>query len=178
MNLRKLHLGCGSHRIPDWENHDLDVDLRRPLPFSDASASFIFAEHVVEHITPKQAWSFFEECRRVLAVGGVVRIAIPDFVRLSKGMCDEYVAAVKAGGHGDGTKRSALRAVVFDHGHEAVWSQDLLFHVLQAVGFVAEKCLCGFSAHSELYDIEQHWKTVGRSVAENETGVVEGTKTC
>jgi deoxycytidylate deaminase len=65
-------------------------------------------------------------------------------------MTDEYCAAVKAGGHGDGSTRAALHAVVFDHGHEAVWSQELLAAMLGAVGFKTRRCECGQSEHAEL----------------------------
>ena len=174
--LIKLHLGCGAHHIPGWENHDMEVDITQPLPFPTGSASLIFCEHCVEHITHQQAWRFFEECFRVLAPGGTVRIAVPDLVQLNRYMTTTYAEAVKAGGHGDGSKRSALRAVVFEHGHKAVWCRELLVTFLAAVGFDARPRPCGASVFAELNDIEQHWKTVGREVAGVETCAAEGTK--
>ncbi len=175
--LRKLHLGCGGHMIEGWENTDLpQVDIRKRLPYPDNSASHMFCEHCVEHVTHQEAWNFFEECYRVLAPGGVVRIAVPDMVKLSFKITDGYKSAVKAGGHGDGSRKAAIRAVVFEHGHRAVWSKALLEVFLVEIGFDAKPAAYGRSLHPELNDIEQHWKTVGRSVAECETSVVEGTK--
>src|SRR5881396_391258 len=69
---RKLHFGCGGLNLPDWSNYDLEVDIRKPLPFPNACASHILAEHVVEHVTHQEAWKFFEECWRVLIPGGVL----------------------------------------------------------------------------------------------------------
>ena len=172
----KLHLGCGGHKIEGWENHDIDVDIRKPLPYADGSAEFILCEHCVEHITHQEAWKFFEECYRVLILGGVVRIAVPDLKRLNWLMTKEYRAAVRAGGHGDGSHRSALRAVVFEHGHQAVWCSELLFTFLEAVGFKAREADYCMSRHAELQGVEQHWKTVGVQVAQAETSIVEGTK--
>lgn len=173
----KLHLGCGGHKIEGWENYDLpEVDVRKPLPFADQSVSHIFAEHMLEHVTHKEAWNFFEECNRVMVKGGVVRVAIPDFTKLQREMTPEYREAVKAGGHGDGTAKSALRAVVFEHGHQAVWNGALLRSFLWATGFQAAGPAYGESLHPEMRNLEQHWKTVGRPVAEVETAIVEGTK--
>lgn len=52
------------------------MDLRQPLPVPNDSVRFLFAEHVIEHITPEEAWRFFHEARRILKPGGVFRIAI------------------------------------------------------------------------------------------------------
>ncbi len=57
----KLHVGCGNNRLPGWLNYDKGVDIRRPLPFPDDSMDFVFAEHVVEHITAREAWRFLRE---------------------------------------------------------------------------------------------------------------------
>ena len=174
--LKKIHLGSGGHKIIGWENHDMDMDIRKPLPLPANSVSHIFIEHATEHVTHQQAWNFFEECHRVLVPGGVLRVAIPDMALLSRNMTQEYQDSVKASNHGDGNRKSTLRATVFEHGHQAAWTQELLATFLSAIGFQAELCQCGKSRHHELNDIEQHWKTVGRNIAEVETGVVEGTK--
>lgn len=172
-----LNLGCGNNRLAEpWRNHDTDMDLRSPLPFEDGTVQFISAEHCVEHVTHSQAWSFFEECLRVLAPGGVVRIAIPDLSRMSKHMTQEYADAVKAGGHGDGSFRSALKACVFEHGHQAAWTAGLLSTFLYAVGFKTTLCRLGQSKFPELRGIEGHGKVVGENIAEVETSVCEGVK--
>src|SRR5262249_7551150 len=80
-NLPKINLGCGGTRLDGWKNHDSDIDISKKLPFANDSASFIFAEHVVEHIDYYAALDFFCECRRVLAPGGVLRIAVPSIER-------------------------------------------------------------------------------------------------
>lgn len=174
--LAKYHLGSGGKNIDGWRNHDIEIDLRKPLPFPNESASHMLAEHVIEHVTHKEAWCFMEECYRVLARGGIVRIAIPDFARLTSEISDEYRLAVKSGGHGDGSIKSCLRAMVFEHGHQAVWTEQLLVHMLEAVGFKATPFDYSQSQDSQLVNVEQHWKTVGLGVAKCETSVVEGLK--
>jgi predicted SAM-dependent methyltransferase len=173
----KVQFGCGNNHLAGWKNLDRECDISKPLPFGEASCGFLFAEHVMEHVTPKQAWGFLEECQRILVAGGVVRIAVPDIVKLWREMIPEYGEAVKKGGHGDGSKRSAVKAAIFEHGHQGAWTKELLIAVMEAVGFRNVKaCAYGESEHAALKGAEGHWRVVGKAVAENETTIVEGTK--
>lgn len=174
--MKKLNLGCGGNSLPGWENHDAEMDLRKRLPFPDGSMDFIFAEHVVEHVTIKEAWCFFSDCHRILKPGGVVRIAVPDIARIWRFHTPEYGVAVKAGGHGNGSARDSVKAAIFEHGHQAAWTQDLLEAVLYAVGFHVTRCSYGQSNHTELEGIEGHGKVVGQNVSRVETSIAEGTK--
>jgi len=108
----------------------------------------------------------------VLASNGILRIAIPDVARMTRSMTDEYRNAVRNGGHGD----NPIRAAVFSHGHMAAWTQELLETILSAVGFKTNAVLPGLSQHPELTGIEQHWRTVGKSVNRVETSIAEGMK--
>ena len=82
----KIHLGCGKRVIAGWVNVDcfrgpgIDFtgDLRRPLPFADGSARLIYSEHVLEHLQMEDALQLLQECKRVLAPDGILRIGIPD----------------------------------------------------------------------------------------------------
>jgi SAM-dependent methyltransferase len=82
----KIHLGCGKRVIAGWVNVDcfrgpgIDFtgDLRRPLPFADGSARLIYSEHVLEHLQMEDALRLLQECKRVLAPDGILRIGIPD----------------------------------------------------------------------------------------------------
>lgn len=53
-------------------------DLREGIPFQDASVDAVYHSHVLEHIDRGNVASFFAEVRRVLRVGGVHRIVVPD----------------------------------------------------------------------------------------------------
>jgi len=84
LNNLKLHIGSGVGRLPGWVNIDvypaeLSINVSRGLPFPDASARFVFASHVLEHLYyPVEALRFLAECRRVLAAGGRIRLIVPD----------------------------------------------------------------------------------------------------
>jgi SAM-dependent methyltransferase len=116
-----LNLGCGTHRHPAWRNLDLlpgasDVeqhDLRRPLPFQDASFDAVYHSHVLEHLTPDDGERLLQECVRVLRPGGILRIVVPDLEAIARA----YIAAVdrlRAGDQGASADREWLCHELFD----------------------------------------------------------------
>lgn len=80
----KLHIGAGSRHLEGWVNvdvypADLSVNVNRTLPFTDGSARLIFASHILEHLYyPSSAMFFLQECRRLLAPHGRLRVVVPD----------------------------------------------------------------------------------------------------
>jgi len=80
----KLHIGAGSGRLAGWVNidvhpADLALNVTDGLSLPEASAHFVFASHILEHLYyPTDALPFLRECLRVLAPGGVLRIIVPD----------------------------------------------------------------------------------------------------
>ncbi|TLD69260.1 methyltransferase domain-containing protein [Phragmitibacter flavus] len=86
-NMLFVHLGCGSLELPGFINVDLrahphvhhraNVDR---LPFlKDGSIDLIYVSHCLEHISHRKIEKTLSEWRRVLKVGGILRIAVPDF---------------------------------------------------------------------------------------------------
>src|ERR1019366_3797924 len=91
----KLDLGAGRNPVPGYTSVDLyapDVAVKcdlfklpwcapgstKPL-WADGSVSELHASHFIEHIPRELRWPFFEECWRVLKVGGTMRIAVPNW---------------------------------------------------------------------------------------------------
>ena len=54
------------------------LDVTRPLPFGDDVFEAALGSHVLEHLAPDEGAALLAELRRVLAPGGVLRIAVPD----------------------------------------------------------------------------------------------------
>lgn len=88
--LKRLHLGCGARHIPGFVHVDI-----RPLPhvdvvselaslpmLPDGCAELVYASHVLEHFPRHQTGAVLSEWRRLLAPGGVLRLAVPDFAQL------------------------------------------------------------------------------------------------
>lgn len=82
-----INLGCGDRIHADWVNYDLHArvsgveacDFLEGIPLKDGSASTVYSAAVLEHIRRSDVPRFFNECRRVLEPGGVIRIGVPDF---------------------------------------------------------------------------------------------------
>jgi hypothetical protein len=106
----------------------------------------------------------------------VARIAIPDVSRMFFNMTPEYQEAVRKDVGGDGSFKTAIRAAVFEHGHQAAWTQEMLEVFMGAVGFETSGWSIMESLHEDLRGIEQHGKAVGEKVSRVETSVVEGIK--
>jgi predicted SAM-dependent methyltransferase/glycosyltransferase involved in cell wall biosynthesis len=80
----RLNIGCGDKKIDGFVNVDIDssadvqVDVRKGIPYPDNSVEGIYSEHFIEHLTQVEAIRFLRECRRVLIPNGVMRIATLD----------------------------------------------------------------------------------------------------
>lgn len=78
--------------VPDA---DLQLDLREPLPFPDRCAATAYSEHFFEHLDyPGAAERFLEECHRVLDVGGMISIGVPDTERILRKLAHPPCAAL------------------------------------------------------------------------------------
>jgi predicted SAM-dependent methyltransferase len=87
-----VNLGCGQRYNRDgaWLNYDfvpssedvIQADLRRCIPLADETATVVYHSHVLEHFDKSDGVLFLRECHRVLAPGGVLRIAVPDLEQI------------------------------------------------------------------------------------------------
>lgn len=169
----KINLGCGSNRLAGWDNHDADINIVKRLPWPDAHADFIFAEHVVEHVTQYQAIAFLRECRRVIKPGGVLRIAVPSIESIWKRGDPEYFAFVKKWAPSLDL-RGAMHAILHAHGHQAAWTESLLQALLFFAGFDrVTSCEIGCSSHPALKGVEGHGRVIGERMNRIETVVCE-----
>lgn len=87
--MTKLHLGCGWRDFgPDWTHidggdypHLASHDIVN-LPNEDNSVDLIYASHVLEYFDREQADLVLGKWFSKLKVGGVLRLAVPDFMEL------------------------------------------------------------------------------------------------
>lgn len=172
----KLHVGCGRHRLPGWMNHDRHLDIRRTLPFGDESLKFILAEHVVEHVTPAEAWHFFKEARRVLKAGGALRIAVPCVDLIAARHDEDYAAFLRRKIGGDGSVEDAMQSIILNWGHPAIWTTGALSAVLGTLGFGVKLVSPGISQFAERAGVDGHAGSIGHHANWVESGVVEAAK--
>src|SRR4051812_25596152 len=86
---RRLNWGCGGHTLPGWINSDnkeaadieLSCDIRDGLPLTDGSMDYVVSIHALPEVPYDQLLPVLGELRRVLATGGVLRLALPDLLK-------------------------------------------------------------------------------------------------
>ncbi len=136
----RLHLGCGKRFLRGYTHIDLadfpHIDYRHEIDrlpmFSNESVDLIYACHCFEYFDRIEAVRVLREWRRVLRVGGRLRLAVPDFAALVKvytryGELDRVIGPVFGRWHIPGTDR-----VVY---HKTIYDFSSLTALLRANGF-------------------------------------------
>jgi predicted SAM-dependent methyltransferase len=142
---RKLHFACGDRLLDGWANVDeepvrpgvIPLDLRFPLPMATESVDFIFSEHFIEHLSKQAAEALLQESRRVLAVGGVIRLSTPDLRHIARKYLDGDVAEWQ---DADAlwfppTPCDMLNEMMHNWGHQYIYDRDMLWQLLTDCGF-------------------------------------------
>lgn len=88
--MTKLHLGCGTKKLPGWINidsvkacqPDLLHDITLPLPYNDLSVDEVLAEDLLEHFDKYMRYVVLYEWVRVLRLGGKITIQVPNFQKI------------------------------------------------------------------------------------------------
>ena len=159
----RLHLGCGQAPIPGWVNIDVQalpgvdrvLDVRDGLPYRDVAA--IYAEHFLEHLDVAEGLACLAECRRVLALDGILRISTPnlDWVfathyRFGQWPTDQD--AVSDCFH--------MNRAFHGWGHRFLYNRPALVAALTSAGFSKISLHCyGESDVPELAGLERHEKS-------------------
>jgi len=163
----QLHLGCGQVHFDGWLNLDRDfrsspdirLDLRAGLPVASGTVSFIYSEHLIEHLTLSAGTRLFVDAAAGLEKGGVFRIAMPDLGYLvqkylrnwqdQEWLADPVYRSIDSAAH-------MLNYSVREWGHLYLYDLDDLSSRLRTAGFdfVAQR-QWGESPHKELRDLER-----------------------
>lgn len=87
----KVHLACGKRdfgegwiHIDGGDYDNLDYDNITKLPFDNDTVSLIYCSHALEYFDRDEAVNVLKEWKRVLKAGGVLRLAVPNFAKISK----------------------------------------------------------------------------------------------
>ena len=92
----RLHLGCGSRKIPEWLNvdvcgSDFDVDLAKGfLPFNDNVFAAVVSQHVIEHLElTEELLPLLEELHRCCRPGAIIWLSCPDLEKTCQAYFDD-----------------------------------------------------------------------------------------
>lgn len=120
-------------------------DLRKPLPWSDASVDGIYCSHVLEHFPRAQGERLLDECFRVLRPRGVLRVVVPDLMyaigEYTAGRTDarDFIGRLDVSGTDDrdGVIRRRFAWLV-RFPHRCMYDHAVLLEAFQQAGFHAD----------------------------------------
>lgn len=87
----KVHLGCGKRNFgEDWTHIDIanfdHIKFHNIFDFPLINVDLIYASHLINYFNYEEAVKLLEYLYKKLKIGGVLRLALPDFEK----MCDLY----------------------------------------------------------------------------------------
>lgn len=142
-------LGAPSYRFVQFaRTHRIELmNAAKPWPLADDSLEVIYSSHMVEHFDPSEARTFLVEAHRVLAPGGILRLALPDLERLIENYVRERDAdAFMSSLHVCSPRQTSLaaRAGLFLYGnrrHNWMYDARSLLRLVSASGFTDVRSL-------------------------------------
>ena len=192
--VNKLQIGCQGQVVEDWLNVDLIpksrevalMDATKPFPFENNVFQYIFSEHMIEHITFKEAEFMLKECYRIMKPGGVIRISTPNIQFLmdlynnpKTEVQDGYIqqSATFIEGKMPLTATSVINNFFKDWGHQYIHDFESLELLLTNAGFVnVQQMEVGNSSIKALLNMEKHGNVIGQKFNLLESIVVEAIK--
>ncbi len=149
-----LNIGCGNNYVEGYINADYydmkkffkkkkrvdwELDIRYPLNCDSNYFDGVFCEHVLEHLTYKDALKYISEIYRVLKKGCVFRVTVPDiekFVKFYIGDSIDYELEFK-NRYKSGCK--AISDLAQNYGHISLWDYEELSESMKSIGFMDVK---------------------------------------
>jgi len=133
-----IHIGCGKTNSPEFINidarplahvHIATDDITSLSDFETGTVDMVYMCHILEHIKGNDLKRVLTEMKRVLKVGGVLRLSVPDFDRLVEvyDTCGKDINIISRQLMGGQDHEYNVHYSVFNHGR--------LSELLKEVGF-------------------------------------------
>lgn len=192
---KKLQIGAQGSPMNGWLNVDIlpktadtaYMDATKRFPFEEHTFDYIFAEHMIEHITYDEGQFMLRECFRVMKPNGVIRLATPNLDKISeilknpeKDEFRNYIQHYVERFYGkDYPIIPALQINKLFYGfhHRFIHNFESLSYILEQAGFknIIQRAIYQ-SEHSALQNLEKHAGMLGEANNQIETFVVEAMK--
>ncbi|UCF14589.1 MAG: methyltransferase domain-containing protein [Phycisphaerales bacterium] len=133
-----VHIGCGTTNSPGFINidarplahvHIATSDITSLADFGDGTVDLVYMCHILEHIKDIDLKRVLSEMKRVLKVGGVLRLSVPDF--------DKLVEVYNASGKDlDAISKQLMGGQDYEYNiHYSVFNNRRLTELLKQIGF-------------------------------------------
>jgi predicted SAM-dependent methyltransferase len=131
----------------DGEGYFTELDIASPLPFADGCVEWVYAEHLIEHVTLPVAIAWLAEVRRVLVPGGLVRLTTPDVRLYAEGYAADTgffsaharrLRVMRVGPPMPQRKAFMLNQLFYLYGHRWIYDHAELRHALTEAGFAPQ----------------------------------------
>jgi predicted SAM-dependent methyltransferase len=156
--MRIAHLGCGPIHIrsdkAEWvnvdisEHHNPDVVLdylKMVDHFGEQSFDAVWSCHSIEHLPwPEGVQTFFQQAKKLLKPGGVMRICVPDLKKVATKYANgEDLKDIYDGPYWTYQDQPATRFMFFCRGweHTVLFDEQLLRSLAEEVGFTNFKVM-------------------------------------
>lgn len=138
----KLHLGCGKRDFgPEWIHidsakfdHVIHFDVTK-LPFHDKSVDVIYASHLIAYFDRHEIMHVLSEWKRVIRPGGILRLATPDYFKMSKMYLESKIRLDDI--HGPLYGRMEMNDKIIYH--KTVYDYPTIVRILGLCGFINVK---------------------------------------
>lgn len=178
--IRKMQIGTGPSLLEGWLNTDIHpesskvifLDASKPFPFQNSLFSYIYCEHLIEHLKYKEGLSMLNECYRVLKPGGRIRIATPSLETLidlysqnKNDLQERYMKRIFDKFFPE--NRIYREAIVINNAfrnyeHQFIYDRSTLQDSIEEAGFIeVTSCEYGESDDNNFQDVESHGKNIG-----------------
>lgn len=131
MSNLKINLGSGNCPLPGYVNIDIKSGRKAwPLECQDETVDEIRASHILEHFSHRQILEVLRQWTGKLVPGGVLKIAVPDFQKIS----EAYLKA-RDGGQPVNALGYIMGGQTDKHDfHKTIFDRDSLADLMQQAG--------------------------------------------
>lgn len=133
----------------DGECSFIRLDVSESLPFEDGSVEWVYAEHLLEHITLERAIAWLREVKRILVPGGLLRLTTPDLMRYVTGYLrddgffaehrDRMLDVLAPAPRMPSRPAFMLNQIFYFYGHRWIYDFEELCHALLSAGFESDR---------------------------------------